>query len=313
MRIDDVSIILPLRWYDASMLRALALSSACLVLSAIAPPEAAYVQAVDAWHAQRTARLAAEDGWLSLVGLDWLQLGENTLGTAPGSTVLLPAGTAPARAGVFIVDGGTVRVRLVEGCGILVNGQAVVEAALKTDADGQPDLLRAGRIAFYVIRRGSRLGIRMKDPEAPARKAFQGVQRFPVDPAWRVEADFIPHATPQTRAIPTVLGTSEPMTAPGILRFKLKGRTYALEPLIEDPAHPELFIIFRDATSGRETYPAGRFLYAAMPKAGKVILDFNRAYNPPCAFSHFATCPLPPKRNELRVAVRAGEKDYGQH
>src|SRR5512141_3058326 len=172
-------------------------ASSCLLFGA-RPPQDAYVKTVDAWHADRTARLAAEDGWLSLVGLDWLRAGENTLGTAPGSTVLLPEGTAPARAGVFIVDGGTVRVRLVEGCEILVNGQAVVEAALKTDADGQPDLLRAGRIAFYVIRRGSRLGIRMKDPEAPARKAFQGVQRFPVDPAWRVEADFIPHATPQT-------------------------------------------------------------------------------------------------------------------
>ena len=153
----------------------------------------------------------------------------------------------------------------------------------------------------------------MKDPEAPARKAFRGVARFPVDPAWRVEAEFVPYATPQTRAIPTVLGTSEPMSAPGLLRFRLKGRAFTLEPLIEDPAHPELFIIFRDASSGRDTYPAGRFLYAAMPKDGKVVLDFNRAYNPPCAFSHFATCPLPPKRNDLPISVRAGEKDYGSH
>jgi len=294
------------------MRRLLALATPCLLLAA-PPPRAVYVGSVDAWHAERTARLAAEDGWLSLVGLDWLKPGENTLGTAPGSTVLLPEGTAPARAGTFTVEGGSVRLRLAEGSGILVNGKAVVEATLRTDAEGKPDLLQAGRVRFYVIRRGERLGIRMKDPEAAARKAFHGVARFPVDPAWRVEADFLPYATPQTRAIPTVLGTSEPMTAPGLLRFKVKGRTYTLEPVIEDPAHPELFIIFRDATSGRGTYPAGRFLAAAMPEAGKVVLDFNRAYNPPCAFSHFATCPLPPKRNELRLAVRAGEKDYGDH
>jgi hypothetical protein len=295
------------------MYRTPALFFACLLISAVAPPDAAYVKAVDAWHADRETRLAAEDGWLSLVGLDWLQPGENTLGTAPGSTVLLPAGTAPAQAGTFTVEGGMVRVRLLAGSGILVNGQAVETATLKTDADGKPDVLRAGRITFYVIRRGDRLGLRLKDPDAPARKSFHGVARFPVDPTWRVEADFLPYATPQTRAIPTVLGTSEPMTAPGLLRFKLKGRRFTLEPLIEDPAHPELFLIFRDASSGKETYPAGRFLYAAMPKEGKVILDFNRAYNPPCAFSHFATCPLPPKQNDLAIPILAGEKDYGQH
>lgn len=294
------------------MRRALALATSCLLLGAV-PPQEAYVKAVDAWHAERTARLAAEDGWLTLVGLDWLKPGENTLGTAPESTVLLPAGTAPAHAGTLVLEGGQVRVRLTAGSGILVNGQTAAEASLKTDMDGKPDLLRAGRITFYVIRRGDRFGIRMKDPEAPARKAFHGVARFPVDPAWRIEADFLPYATPQTRAIPTVLGTSEPMTAPGLLRFKVKGRTYTLEPVIEDPAHPELFIIFRDATSGKATYPAGRFLAAAMPRDGKVVLDFNRAYNPPCAFSHFATCPLPPKQNELRLAIRAGEKDYGSH
>lgn len=284
----------------------------CLLLGAV-PPGDAYVKSVDAWHAERTARLAAEDGWLSLVGLDWLKPGENTLGTVPGSTVLLPEGTAAAQAGTLTVEGGTVRLRLAKGSGILVNGKPATEATLRTDADGKPDLLQAGRIRFYVIRRGDRFGIRIKDPEAPARKAFHGVARFPVDAAWRVEADFLPYATPQTRAIPTVLGTSEPMTAPGLLRFKVKGRTYTLEPVVEDPAHPELFLIFRDATSGKTTYPAGRFLTAAMPKDGKVVLDFNRATNPPCAFSHFATCPLPPKRNELRLAIRAGEKDYGGH
>lgn len=295
-----------------SMKRALALATSYLFCGVL-PAQDAYVSAVNAWHAQREKRLAAEDGWLTLIGRDWLNPGENTLGTAPGSTVLLPEGTAPAKAGLFIVEGTTVRFRPLPGSGLLLNGKPATEALLKSDAEDQPDMMQAGRVRFYVIRRGDRLGIRLKDPETPARKAFHGVPRYPVDPAWRVEADFIPYATPQTRAIATVIGTSEPMTTPGLLRFKLGGREITLEPMLEDPEHPELFIIFKDGTSTHGTYPAGRFLYADMPKNGKVILDFNRAINPPCAFSIFATCPLPPKQNFLDVDVPAGEKNPGLH
>jgi hypothetical protein len=268
---------------------------------------------VDVWHAERITRLAAEDGWLSLIGRDWLNPGENTLGSAPGSTVLLPADVAPAKAGLFILKGAEVRFMPVPGSGLLLNGKPATEAVLKSDMEGKPDLLQAGRVRFYVIRRGDRFGIRIKDPGAPSRKAFHGVARYPVDPAWRVEADFVPYATPQTRAISTVLGTTEPMTAPGLLRFKVGGREVTLEPMVEDPGHPELFLIFRDATSAHGSYPAGRFLYADMPKDGKVVLDFNRAINPPCAFTVFATCPLPPKQNQLAIAVTAGEKDPGLH
>ncbi len=283
------------------------------LLATVAPGQEAYRTSVDAWHAERTARLAAEDGWLSLIGRDWLKPGENSLGSAPGSTVLLPEWAAPPKAGVFLLEGTTVRFRPFPGSGVLLNGKPATEAVLKSDADGKPDNLQAGRVTFYLIRRGHRLGIRIKDPEAPARKAFRGVPRYPVDPAWCVEADFIPYATPQTRAIATVLGTTEPMTTPGLLRFKLGGREVTLEPMVEDPEHPELFLIFKDTTSTQGTYPAGRFLYAAMPKAGKVTLDFNRAINPPCAFSLFATCPLPPPQNHLDLAIKAGEKDPGMH
>ena len=209
--------------------------------------------------------------------------------------------------------GTTVRFQPFPGSGLLLNGKPASEAVLKSDAEGKPDVLQAGRVRFYVIRRGDRLGIRIKDPGTPTRKAFHGVPRYPVDPAWRVEADFIPYATPQVRAIPTVLGTTEPMTAPGLLKFKVGGREVTLEPMVEDPGHPELFLIFKDATSAHGTYPAGRFLYADMPKNGKVILDFNRAINPPCAFTIFATCPLPPKQTQLDIAITAGEKDPGLH
>ena len=295
-----------------SMKRLLALASG-FILCLSAPAQEPYRATVDAWHAGRVARLTAEDGWLSLIGRDWLNPGENTLGSAPGSTVLLPEWAAPAKAGLFLLEGSTVRFRPFPGSGLLLNGKPASEAVLKSDAEGKPDVLQAGRVRFYVIRRGDRLGIRIKDSETPARKAFRGVPRYPVDPAWRVEADFIPYATPQIRAIPTVLGTTEPMTAPGLLKFKVGGREVTLEPMVEDPEHPELFLIFKDATSAHGTYPAGRFLYADMPKNGKVILDFNRAINPPCAFTIFATCPLPPKQNQLDIAITAGEKDPGLH
>jgi len=294
------------------MKRHLASLSFC-VLCVPAPAQDAYVQAVDAWHAGRVARLAAEDGWLTLIGRDWLNPGENTLGSAPGSTVLLPEGSAPAKAGLFQLEGSTVRFRAFPGSGLLLNGKPVTEAVLRSDADGKPDVLQAGRVSFYVIRRGNRFGVRLKDPENPARKAFHGVPRYPVDPAWRVEADFMAYATPQIRDIPTVLGTTEPMTSPGLLKFKVGGREVSLEPMVEDPDHPEFFLIFKDTTSTRGTYPAGRFLYAEMPKNGKVILDFNRAINPPCAFTIFATCPLPPKQNQLTVDIPAGEKNPGLH
>ena len=290
----------------------LPLATLCL-LALPAPAQEAYRASVDAWHAGRVARLSAEDGWLTLIGRDWLNPGENTLGSAPGSTVLLPDWAAPAKAGLFLVEGSTVRFKPLPGSGLLLNGKPAVEAVLKSDATGKADVLQAGRVSFYLIQRGAKVGVRVKDPEAPTRKAFHGVPRYPVDAAWRVEADFIPYNPPQTRAISTVLGTSEPMTTPGLLRFKLGGREVTLEPMLEDPEHPQLFIIFKDTTSTKGTYPAGRFLYADMPKDGKVVLDFNRAINPPCAFSNFATCPLPPKQNQLEMDIMAGEKYTGSH
>ena len=283
-----------------------------LMLAASLPAQDAYRAAVDAWHRERESRLSAEDGWLTLIGRDWLSPGENTLGSAPGSIVLLPEWAAPARAGIFTLDGTSLRFRPLPGSGLLLNGKPAKETPIRTDADGEADELRAGRIRFYVIRRGDRFAVRVKDPENPPRKAFHGVPRFPVDPAWRVEARFEAYATPQVRAVPNVLGTTDPMTAPGLLRFTVQGRECTLEPMLEKGDH-QLFIIFKDATSAGDTYPAGRFLYADLPKDGKVVLDFNRAINPPCAFTIFATCPLPPKQNQLALSIPAGEKDPGAH
>lgn len=284
-----------------------------LLLAQVPTSPEAYRAATDAWHAERLADLQREDGWLSLIGRDWLNPGVNTFGSAPGSAVLLPAWAGPAKAGEFIVTGTTVRFRPLPGSGLLLNGRPATETMLKTEADETPDILSAGRVRLSVLYRQGRFAVRMKDPEAPTRKAFHGLDRFPVDSAWRVVADYSAYSAPQPRQITTVIGTTDTMSAPGLLRFRLDGREVTLEPMLLDPSHPELFIIFKDATSGHGTYPAGRFLYAEMPKDGKVVLDFNRAINPPCAFTHFATCPLPPRQNQLDLAITAGEKDPGPH
>jgi uncharacterized protein (DUF1684 family) len=271
------------------------------------------VKATQQWHAGRIARLTSESGWLTLVGLDWLSEGENAFGSDPELAVPLEHSGLPAKAGVLVLKGTSVRLVPQPGIALTVNGQPATERALKSDEEGQPDLLKAGRLSFFVIRRGERFAIRVKDPESPARKAFKGIDCYPADPTFRVTGEFIPYPEPKKVPIPTVLGTVEEQISPGVVRFTLKGKTFTLQPVIEDPEHPELFFVFNDATSGKTTYPAGRFVYAPMPKDGKVTLDFNRAYNPPCAFSPYATCPLPPKSNRMDIAVEAGEKTYGHH
>ncbi len=278
--------------------------------------QATFLKDLEHWRENRHARLKSENGWLTLVGLSWLAEGENAFGSDPSNPVPLPEKKAPAKAGVLILDHGVVKVKLVAGSGVNLNGKPVEAAeaqALKSDADGKPDLLSLGDLSFYVIKRGDRFGIRVKDSQNPVRIGFKGIQSFPADSTYQVVAEFVPYAVPKDIQIPTVLGTSETMQAPGYVKFKLRGKELTLEPVIEDPAEPQLFFIFRDKTSGKGTYPAGRFLYAAMPKDGQVTLDFNRSYNPPCAFTPFATCPLPPPQNRLPIAVKAGEKNYGHH
>ncbi len=280
------------------------------ILVAAPPVDSTYVAGIEAWRADRSRRLQAEDGWLTLVGLHFLSEGENPVGADPKDAVALPEGCVPRQAGAFILEKGTVRLHATVDSGITLDGKPVPDAPLRTDQDGKPDLLRAGRISFHVIRRGDRFAIRVKDPEAAARRTFKGIPAYPVDPAWRVEGSFEAYPAPKEIGIPTVLGTVEKMPSPGLVHFTVKGRKLALQPVQEGE---ELFFIFADATSGKGTYPAGRFLYAAAPKDGKVVLDFNKAYNPPCAFSPYATCPLPPAQNRLKLAIPAGEKDYGHH
>jgi len=158
-----------------------------------------------------------------------------------------------------------------------------------------------------VIERGGRYGIRLKDRESALLKEFGGLRWFPVREDYRVEARFVPHASPMKIAVPNILGQVEELPSPGYAAFTIGGREVRLDPVLEEPGATELFFIFRDQTTGKQTYPAGRFLYAPMPKDGRVTLDFNKAYSPPCAFTPYATCPLPPKQNRLSVRIEAGE------
>lgn len=285
-----------------------------------APPGASagqgdYEAGIRAWREAREKSLLGDRGWFTVSGLFWLKEGPNSFGTDPANDIVLPAGSAPGRAGVFVFEKGRTSVEFAPGADGTVNGKAVGSASLAPDTSGSPAVvsLGDGRLNVTVIERGGRFGVRLRDKEAPARReaARSGLHYFPVDPAWRVEARFV--ADPQTIEIVNVLGQLQPYSCPGYVRFDVAGREVRLYPVLESEGSRQLFFIFRDETSGRETYGGGRFLYTDLPRDGRVVLDFNKAENPPCAYTEFATCPLPPARNRVRARVVAGEMTYGKH
>jgi hypothetical protein len=198
------------------------------------------------------------------------------------------------------------------GISVTHEGQPVRERALASDRDGKPTVLALDDLRLFVIHRTKGFAVRLRDLNAPARRSFGGIERYPIDPSWRIVGHLRAGGAPTSLVIPSVIGTVDTMPSPGAVEFERAGRTFALHPVVEDSASGELFFIFRDETTGEETYPGGRFLYADRPSAaGEVILDFNRAVSPPCAFTEFATCPLPPPINALRLRVTAGEKHRG--
>lgn len=281
-----------------------------LAVPAFAAADPDFQKAEQAWRDGRVKRLASPNGWLTLVGLHWLSPGDNVFGSDPDCAVPLPVGKAPKRAGVLVLESGVVRIKPDADSGFMLDGKPVVAQALADDTMEKTDVVTRGDLSLVVIKRGDRVGIRVKDSQSQVRKNFKGLDYFPADPKWSVTASFAPYATPRKVTIPTVLGTTESMEAPGLVTFTIGGTTLTLEPVVEDKSDAKLFFIFKDQTSAKETYGAGRFLYADMPKDGKVVLDFNHAYNPPCAFTPYATCPLPPKKNWLAIRVEAGEKVF---
>jgi uncharacterized protein len=293
----------------------MALALALLVTATVplATADEAYRADVRKWRADREARLKADGGWLTVAGLFWLKEGENRFGTDPAGDIVLPAGSAPAKAGVFALKGGQVTVSLLPGASGRVGGKAVEGTlALRADTSGASDVLDMGVLSMNVIERGGRYGIRLKDKNNAARKSFTGLKWFDVNEDYRVEARWVAYPQAKPVNLPNVLGQVETMPSPGYAEFTLGGKPLRLDGVLESPRAEQLFFIMRDQTSGKETYGGGRFLYSDLPKAGKVVLDFNRAYNPPCAFTDFATCPLPPPQNRMPVRVEAGELSYGK-
>jgi uncharacterized protein (DUF1684 family) len=268
-----------------------------------------YLSEVERWHEARVARLSAPDGWLSLVGLDWLQPGTNRLGSAADNDVVLAR--APAHLGTITwAEDGTLSISLDKDSGATIDGKAETNAVLVDDSHAAPTTVAFDSVNFIAIDRGGRKGLRVRDSEAETRMRFAGIERFPVDPAWRIVADWQPLDPPFQLATGTAIGTIENYPAPGKAVFERAGQRFELYPVIEVPGDTQLFLIFADATSGRETYGAARFLYADMPRDRKIVLDFNKAYNPPCAFTPYATCPLAPPENRLALRVAAGELKY---
>lgn len=270
-------------------------------------------QNVEQWKAQRLASLTSETGWLTLSGLFWLQPGENTFGSSTSSKLYLDNAALAPEAGAFVLEDNKVRFVAREGAGVMLDGKPVTDLELASDLTDEPTILTSGSLSFFLIERVGQLGIRVRDSENPYRRNFHGLSYFPVDDSWVVNASFEPYEPHKKISIVNILGLREDMDSPGVLVFTHEGKEYRLDALLETPADEELFIMFADDTSGRETYGAGRFMYVPLPKDGVVRLNFNEAYNPPCAFNIFATCPLPPPQNRLALSVVAGEKTYVGH
>ena len=247
-------------------------------------PDGSFLTGTIEWREKREAKLKAPDGWLSLAGLFWLNEGDNE--------IPLPSRCGPG-----------VRIGFHAGRAVLAGRE------LRSDAPGPADEVVKGDCTLFLIRRGDRFAIRLKDQNSSARAGFTGLNWYPPREAFRVQAKFT--AAPRRIPVLNIVGITEEFESPGYAEFRLEGREFKLRPVLETGDATELFYIFRDETSGKETYPAGRFLYSGFPRDGFVILDFNRAYNPPCAFTEFATCPLPPRENRLPIAIPAGEKKYG--
>jgi uncharacterized protein (DUF1684 family) len=279
--------------------------------------DSAWQTELNSWRAKRADNLQAPEGWLSLVGLDWLQEGDNSFGAAADSRIQINAKT-PAHLGVVRLEKGTLRLLAPAGGfpkELLVDGHAAAEQPLAADDSDKPSKLAIGSTTIIVINRDGRFALRVKDLQAPTRRGFHGLHWYPPNAAYRVHARWIPYNPAKVIDIPTVLGTTTHLPAPGAAEFTIDGQTVRLEPVLEDPKSTELFFIMRDATSKTTTYGAGRFLYSEFPdhgltQPGELWLDFNRLVNPPCAFTAYATCPLPPTQNRLTIAIPAGEERY---
>jgi uncharacterized protein len=265
---------------------------------------------VEHWRTARVAELTNDTGWLNLVGLFWLSEGPNTFGRAPSNTLVLDHPSLSPTAGTFILAKGHVTFNANPNSGITHGGQPVTSIDMVSDAKESPTVVASGPLRFFIIERAGKLGVRVRDVDSALRRNFHGLEYFPIDADWALEARFEPYDPQKHITIVNVLGLEEDMVSPGALVFTHQGKEARLDAVLESPDSTDLFVMFADVTSGHETYGAGRFIHVPFATNGKTVIDFNEAYNPPCAFNNFATCPLPPFQNRLKLKVTAGEKKY---
>lgn len=296
--------------------------------SATMVDRATYENDIRKWQSERLASLKKDDGWLTLAGLYWLNEGENKFGSDPKNAVVLPKDKAPGVAGSFWLEKGRVVLTVplnvpisiaAETHGGVTVGDRLIGLPVKRSSDfvlrddndsNGPTVLLLNSLRINVIKRGERIGVRVKDTDSQTRREFKGLDYYPIDPRWRIEARFEPYQPPKIIPITNVLSMTDDEISPGAFAFEVDGKTYRLDPILEK-GETDYFVMIADETTGRETYGAGRYLYVKPPDAnGKVVIDFNKAYSPPCTFTNFATCPLPPRQNHLALRIDAGEKKY---
>jgi uncharacterized protein (DUF1684 family) len=263
--------------------------------------------AIEEWRKKRHQRLASDNGWLTLVGLEWLQEGENRIGKGQGNDIRLTGG--PDYWGSVVLEQGALRFIRAPGDDVAVDGAFPDEVQMLSDADGEPTLVQSGNLSFYPIFRES-YALRVKDSQALTRTQFKGIDNYAIQSDWRVNGRFIQGEEGQTIEMGNVLGQLSPSPVAGMFEFEREGKTHRLITLIEEDSD-SLWIVFADRTNGHGSYGAGRMVYSdGMPENGRLVVDFNKAYNPPCAFTDYSTCPIPPQQNRLNLAIMAGEKDY---
>jgi uncharacterized protein (DUF1684 family) len=292
----------------------LLLSTAAASLAGEPPAVLAAEQAeVSQWRTARLQALTSDTGALSLVALLWLTDGDNSFGRGAANALVLDNPSLAGQAGTFRVQGQTVRFIARPDSGITHHGEPVTDLLMSTDAAGEPTVISSGSLRLFVIERAGRLGVRVRDLDSPRRRDFRGLDYFPVSTDWNITARFEPYQPARHIKIMNILGMEDEALAPGAVVFSKGGQQWRLEAILESPGDDHLFVMFQDGTSGHETYGGGRFMQAPLPAGGTTRLDFNKAYNPPCALNDFATCPLPPPGNRLQLRIDAGELDSSAH
>jgi uncharacterized protein (DUF1684 family) len=268
-----------------------------------------YVKEIEEYYNPRFDRLRSETGWLNLVGLYWLKEGDNTFGSDSTNTIRMPD-KAPPSGGVLTLRNGKIFLKAAKDAILFHKGNPVTSMEMATDADSNTTVIDMGSLRWFIIKRGSDFGIRLRDLESELVARFDGIDRYPVDAAWRFDARWEPYEPARQLLVPTILGTVDTSECNGALVFDVDGKTHRIDA-VGKKTDDQLFLIFGDLTNNRETYGAGRYLYVKQADSlGRIVLDFNKAYNPPCVFTDYATCPFPPPQNKLHIAITAGEKMF---